>query len=165
MYRLNPTCGAAIPSRRPAFPTTHSKNDMLSKPSSLPLALGMILGGTFALPASSAFAADAISFTPGNPWSQTIGTISRASHFDEYTVTADAGKTLQINLISRSPNLFFRVVPDGSRKPLVDTMNNGATTWTTKPETTATYTVRVYEDPAALASGDVTKYALQVGIY
>ncbi|HET9835293.1 MAG TPA: hypothetical protein VFP88_02960 [Rhodanobacteraceae bacterium] len=138
---------------------------MFLKHSSLHFVLGMILGGAVALPAASAFAADAISFAPGNPWSQTIGSISRSSNFQEYTVTADAGQTLQINLISRSPNLFFRVVPADSRKPLVDTMNSGATTWTTKPEATATYTVRVYEDPAAAASGDVTKYALQVGVF
>ena len=81
------------------------------------------------------------------------------------TVTADAGKTMQINLISRNPNLYFRVLPADSRKPLVDTMTSGATTWTTKPETNETYTVRVYQDPSTVASGDVTKYALQVGIY
>ena len=125
----------------------------------------MILCGTIALTAQSAFAADAISFSPGNPWSQTIGSITRSSSFQEYTVTADAGKTLQINLVSRDPNLFFRVVPANSRKPLIDTMNNGATTWTTKPETAGTYTVRVYEDPAAVALGEATRYALQVGIY
>jgi hypothetical protein len=116
----------------------------------------------FAAPAVSA---DAISFSPGSPWSQTIGSVSKSDDFHEYTVNADAGKTLQINLISRNPNLFFRVVPADSHKPLVDTFNNGATTWTTKPETNATYTVRVYQDPATVTGDDVTKYALQVGIY
>lgn len=115
--------------------------------------------------AAPAFCADPISFTPGNPWSQTIGSVSKTDSYHEYTVNADAGKTLQINLISRSPNLFFRVSPPDSRKPLVDTMNNGATTWTTKPETNATYIVRVYQDPSTVPSGDVTKYALQVGVY
>lgn len=123
------------------------------------LALGVV---AFASPALSA---NAISFSPGNPWSQTIGSLSKTSHFDDYTVTTDAGKTLQINLISRNPNLFFRVLPPDSQKPLVDTSKNGATTWTTKPDATATYTVRVYQDPATVASGDITKYALQVGIY
>lgn len=116
----------------------------------------------FALPA---LGADAISFSPGSPWAQTIGTVSKTDNFHEYSVSADAGKTLQINLISRNPNLFFRVLPADSGKPLVDTASNGATTWTTKPDATATYTVRVYEDPATVASGDITKYALQVGVY
>ena len=115
--------------------------------------------------ASPALCAETISFSPGNPWSQTIGSISRSSSFQEYTVTADAGKTLQINLISRNPNLYFRVVPADSRDPLVDTMKSGATSWTTKPETNETYTVRVYQDPSTIATGDTTKYALQVGVY
>ncbi|MGN6314317.1 MAG: hypothetical protein ACTHMO_11250 [Rhodanobacteraceae bacterium] len=114
---------------------------------------------------SPAFCAEAISFSPGSPWSQTIGTVSKTDNFHEYTVTADAGKTMQINLISRNPNLYFRVLPADSRKPLVDTMKSGATTWTTKPEANETYTVRVYQDPSTVASGDVTKYALQIGIY
>jgi len=112
-----------------------------------------------------ALCAEAISFSPGNPWSQTIGSVTRGSNYQEYSVTTDAGKTLQINLISRNPNLYFRVLSADSHKPLVDTMNDGATTWTTKPGTGETFTVRVYQDPATIASGDVTKYALQVGIY
>jgi hypothetical protein len=127
--------------------------------------LAAVLAGSAFSAAPLAQAADAISFSPGSPWSQTIGTVSRTESYHEYTINADAGKTLQINLISRNPNLFFRVLPPDSRKPLVDTMNNGATTWTTKPEANETLTVRVYQDPSTVPSGDVTKYALQVGIY
>jgi len=112
-----------------------------------------------------ALCAEAISFSPGSPWSQTIGSVTKGSNYQEYSVTTGAGKTLQINLISRNPNLYFRVLPTDSRKPLVDTMTTGATTWTTKPGTDETFTVRVYQDPATIATGDVTKYALQVGIY
>lgn len=137
---------------------------MLLKRSSLQFVLGLILSGAVVLPASS-LAAEPISFSPGNPWSQTIGSITKASHYDEYTVTAGAGKTLKINLISRNPNLFFRVLSADSRDPLVDTATNGATTWSTQPQASETYTVRVYQDPSTVASGDVTKYALQVGVY
>jgi hypothetical protein len=115
--------------------------------------------------ATPAMCVEPISFTPGNPWTQTIGSVTKTSSYQEYSFTADAGKTLQINLISRNPNLYFKVLSADSRKPLVDTMSSGETTWTTKPGTDATYTVRVYQDPATAASGDVTKYALQVGIY
>lgn len=115
--------------------------------------------------ATPGLCAEPISFTPGNPWTQTIGSVTKTSSYQEYSFTADAGKTLQINLISRNPNLYFKVLSAGSHKPLVDTMNNGATTWTTKPAAEENYTVRVYQDPATAASGDVTKYALQVGIY
>lgn len=138
---------------------------MFLKRSALQFVLGMVLGGTLALPASPAFAVEPISFAPGNPWSQTIGSITRTSHYDEYTVTADAGKTLKINLISRNPNLFFRVLSADSRDPLVDTANSGATTWSTQPQTNETYTVRVYQDPSTVGSDEVTKYALQVGVY
>lgn len=125
-------------------------------------ALGAALAMAMAMPALSA---EPINFTPGNPWTQTIGSVTKTSNYQEYSFTADAGKTLQINLISRNPNLYFKVLSADSRKPLVDTMSSGATTWTTKPETDGTFTVRVYQDPSTAATGDVTKYALQVGIY
>jgi len=139
--------------------------DMALQRSTLPLVLGIAFGlGTLGaiFPAS---AADAISFDAGKPWSQAIGNVSKTSDFHEYTVNAGAGKTLQINLISRNPNLFFRVLPADSSKPLVDTASTGETTWSTKPTADASYTVRVYEDPATVAGNDVTKYALQVGVF
>lgn len=124
------------------------------------------LGAALALAAATpALCAEPISFTPGNPWTQTIGSVTKTSNYQEYSFTADAGKTLQINLISRNPNLYFKVLSADSHKPLVDTVHNGATTWTTKPAAEESYTVRVYQDPATAASGDITKYALQVGIY
>lgn len=115
--------------------------------------------------ATPAMCVEPISFIPGNPWTQTIGSVTKTSNFQEYSFTAGGGKTLQINLISRNPNLYFRVVSADSRDPLVDTMKSGATTWTTKPATNETYTVRVYQDPSTIATGDTTKYALQVGVY
>src|SRR5690242_13829885 len=116
---------------------------MLRKISSVFLCTALGFAAMGAVPASTAYAADAINFAPGNPWSQAIGNVSKTSDFHEYTVVASAGKTLQINLISRNPNLFFRVLSAESSKPLVDTASNGATTWTTKPQANATYTVRV----------------------
>ena len=110
-------------------------------------------------------AADPISFVPGNPWTQTIGSVSKDSDYHEYTVNASAGKTLQINLISRNPNLFFRVSSPDSHTPLIDTQKTGDTTWTTKTAADTAYTVRVYEDPDTVHGGDVTRFALQVGSY
>lgn len=126
------------------------------------------LCATLVLAASTMFAqdvhaTDVISFIPGNPWTQNVGSLSKASNFHEYTVAAELGKTLKINLISHNPNLYFRVVADGSRKPLLDTAVSGETTWSVKPDVRTTYNLRVYQDPDTLSSGDATKYALQVG--
>ena len=110
-------------------------------------------------------AADAISFTPGNPWAQTVGSISKTDDYHEYTVHASAGKTLKINLISRDPNLFFRVLPPDSRKPLIDTMTSGETSWSMQPAVDTDYTVRVYADPGAIPRDQVSKFALQVGVF
>lgn len=118
-----------------------------------------------AAPLAAASAADVISFNPGSPWSQAVGSGSKDANFHEYTINANAGKTLKINLISRNPNLFFRVLPGDSHKPLVDTGSTGDTSWSTPVATNAAYIVRVYEDPDTVASGDVSKYALQVGMY
>lgn len=112
-----------------------------------------------------AHAADAISFTPGNPWAQEVGSISKTDDYHEYTVHASGGKTLQINLISRDPNLFFKVLPPDSRKPLVDTMSNGETSWSTQPAADVEYTVRVYAEPDMMPSNVTSKFALQVGVF
>jgi hypothetical protein len=110
-------------------------------------------------------AADAINFTPGNPWAQEIGSISKTDDYHEYIVHASGGKTLQINLISRDPNLFFKVLPPDSRKALVDTMSNGETSWSTQPAADAEYTVRVYAEPDMMPSNVKSKFALQVGVF
>ena len=120
--------------------------------------------GALAAP-RSVRAADAVSFTPGNPWAQEVGSISKTDDYHEYTVHATGGKTLQINLISRDPNLFFKVLPPDSRKPLVDTMSNGETSWSTQPASDAEYTVRVYAEPDMMPSNVTSKFALQVGVF
>lgn len=115
--------------------------------------------------APAAFAADAIAFNPGSPWAQTIGNVSKADNFHEYLVNASAGKTLQINLVTKNPNVYFSVMPVQSHKPLIDTQKTGDTTWSTRIAMDGTYTVRVYEDADATPSGEQTKYALQVGMF
>ncbi|MGH7489963.1 MAG: hypothetical protein ACREMY_30805, partial [bacterium] len=105
-----------------------------------------LAAGALAAP-RPAWAADAVSFTPGNPWAQEVGSISKTDDYHEYTVHASGGKTLKINLISRDPNLFFKVLPPDSHKALIDTMSNGETSWSTQPAADAEYTVRVYAEP------------------
>ncbi len=138
---------------------------MNAKPSSLSSLLAAALAaGALAMPQPS-LAADAISFTPGNPWAQAVGSISKSDDYHEYTVHASGGKTLKINLISRNPNLFFKVLPPDSHTPLVDTMSNGATSWSIQPAADIDYTVRVYVEPDMIPSNEVSKFALQVGVF
>ena len=128
------------------------------------LVAALAAAGAVAMP-QPLLAADAISFTPGNPWAQAVGSISKHDDYHEYTVHASGGKTLKINLISRNPNLFFKVLPPDSSKPLVDTMSNGETSWSIQPAADADYTVRVYVQPDMIPSNEVSKFALQVGVF
>jgi|SRR5579885_1012918 len=127
------------------------------------LATALAAGTLAQAPATQA--ADAISFTPGNPWAQTVGSISKSDDHHEYTVHASAGKTLKINLISRNPNLFFKVLPSDSGKPLVDTMSSGETSWSIQPAADVDYTVQVYAEPDMIRGNEVSKFALQVGVF
>lgn len=107
----------------------------------------------------------AVTFQAGNPWTQEIGSVTHDDASHDYTVSAEAGKTFQINLVSRNPNVFFTVKHQGERKTLVDTYKTGATTWSMQNTAAATYTIHVYVQPEAMQRGDVAKYALQIGQY
>lgn len=116
-------------------------------------------------PAAVADTATNVTFQANNPWAQEIGTVD---HFDasrDYSVAVAAGKTLQIKLFTRNPNVFFRITNQTLGKKLVDTMQTGATTWSTDVAAASTFLIRVYVDPAAMANGDSAKFALQVGAY
>jgi hypothetical protein len=83
----------------------------------------------------------AVTFEANNPWTQQIGSITRDASSLDYAVAVVAGKTLQINLITRNPNLYFKVKSDAHRKWLTDTIKTGATTWSTEVAEAATYTI------------------------
>ena len=117
-----------------------------------------------ALPAF-ADSAVTVTFQPNNPWTQEIGKVTRMDHAQDYTVAIAAGKTFQINLVTRDPNVFFTVNNDTQDKKLVDTYQTGATTWSTSNTDAATYTIHVYVQPEAMQRGEVADYALQVGQY
>ncbi len=117
-----------------------------------------------ALPAF-ADSATAVTFQPNNPWTQEIGKVTRMDNAQDYTVAISAGKTFQINLVTRDPNVFFKVRNDTTRDDLVDTYQTGATTWSTATTDAATYTVQVYVQPEAMQRGEVADYALQIGQY
>ena len=106
-----------------------------------------------------------VTFQPNNPWTQEVGKVSRMDDAQDYTVAVAADKTLQINLVTRDPNVFFKVRNDTSRKDLIDTLTTGATTWSTTNTDAATYTIHVYVQPDAMQRGEVADYALQIGQY
>ncbi|HKZ09783.1 MAG TPA: hypothetical protein VJL61_03640 [Rhodanobacteraceae bacterium] len=117
-----------------------------------------------ALPAF-ADSAVTVTFQPNNPWTQEIGKVTRMDDAQDYTVAIEAGKTFQINLVTRDPNVFFTVNNDTQDKKLVDTYQTGATTWSTSNTDAATYTIHVYVQPEAMQRGEVADYALQIGQY
>jgi len=129
----------------------------------LTVAAAMALTGA-ALPAF-ADSAVTVAFQPNNPWTQEIGKVTRMDNAQDYTVAIAAGKTFQINLVTRDPNVFFKVRNDTTRDNLVDTLNTGATTWSVTTTDPATYTVSVYVQPEAMQRGEVADYALQIGQY
>lgn len=106
-----------------------------------------------------------VSFQANNPWTQEIGSVDRYNDSHDYSVQVEAGKTLQINLVTRDPNVFFKVRDQTAGQQLVDTFKTGATTWSTPVTTATTYVIHVYVDPDAMTRGEVAKYALQIGRY
>lgn len=129
--------------------------------------IGMAAGIAVACTALPAFAEDAVmvSFQTNNPWTQEIGSVDSRHDSHDYSVDVAAGKTLQINLVTRDPNVFFKVTNETEDKQLVDTFKTGATTWSTQNPAAAKYTVHVYVDPNAMQRGEQAQYALQIGQY
>ncbi|HEX7326881.1 MAG TPA: hypothetical protein VF292_16250 [Rhodanobacteraceae bacterium] len=117
--------------------------------------------------APSAFAATTLTvqFQPNKHWAQEVDTISRYDSSRDYSVAIGAGQTLQINLVTRDPNVFFKVKNETADKRLVDTYKTGATTWSTRNATAATYLIHVYVQPEAMQRDEKAKYALQIGQY
>lgn len=121
-------------------------------------------GAALALSASAAQSV-AVTFEPNSAWAQEVGKVSSIDSSHDYTVAIPAGKTFQVNLLTRDPNVFFTIRNDTDRKKLVDTMKTGATTWSTETTAPANYTVHVYVEPAAMPHGKVADFALQIGRY
>lgn len=107
-----------------------------------------------------------VTFQPNNPWVQEVNTLSRFDDQHDYSVVVEGGKTLQINLVTRDPNVFFKVRNETQRKQLVDTYQTGATTWSAPPAAAGdTYLIHVYVQPDAMQRDEKAKYALQIGQY
>lgn len=106
----------------------------------------------------------AITFQDHQPWAQEVGNVTRTDSSHDYSVAVAAGQTLQINLVTRNPNVFFKVA-NGNGKQLIDSYTTGATTWSLPNTTAGTYSIHVYIQPEAIERGDTAKYALQVGQY
>lgn len=107
----------------------------------------------------------AVTFTANSVWEQEVGNLTRSDDSLDYTVAVAAGKTLQINLLSRNPNVFFKVKDQSQDKVVLDTGKTGESTWSTPNATATTYAIRVYIDSAAIKSGESAKFALQIGQY
>jgi hypothetical protein len=130
----------------------------------LRVAAGLGLASCMALPALAASPV-AVTFQANNPWTQEVGSVDRRDASHDYSVDVAAGKTLQVNLVTRDPNVFFKVRDETHGKQLVDTYQTGATTWSSPNPTATSYTIHVYVDPYAMERGEEAKYALQIGHY
>jgi hypothetical protein len=130
-------------------------------------ALGVSFGLAAACMSLPALADDAIAvtFAANSVWAQEIGNLTHSDSSVDYTVPVAAGKTLQLNLLTRNPNVRFRVEDQTHDKRLLDTAKTGESSWTLPNAPAATYAIRVYVDPAAMPSGNTSKYALQIGQY
>jgi len=130
-------------------------------------ALGVSFGLAVACLSLPAFASTpvAVTFEANSVWAQEIGNLSHSDNSLNYTVAIAAGKTLQLNLVTRNPNVFFKVEDKNQDKLLLDTSTTGETTWSLPNAAASTYAIRVFIDPAAIQLGDTAKYALQIGQY
>jgi hypothetical protein len=130
-------------------------------------ALGVSLGLAAACVSLSVFADTpvAVTFSANSVWAQEVGNVDRSNSSVDYTVAIVAGKTLQLNLLSRNPNVQFKVTDQSHDKVVLDSRKTGESTWSTPNATATTYAIRVYIDPGAIVSGETAKYALQIGQY
>ena len=130
-------------------------------------ALGVSLGLAAACVALPVFAATpvTVTFAANSVWAQEVGNVDRSRHSLDYTVAVAAGKTLRLNLLSPNPNVQLKVTDQSQDKVVLDTGKTGESTWSTPNPTATSYAIRVYVDPAAMASGESAKFALQIGQY
>lgn len=130
-------------------------------------AMGVSLGMAAACVSLPAFAAMPVTVTfPANSvWAQQIGNLDQSDSTQDYTVAITAGKTLQLNLLSSSANVYFKVNDQTHDKQLLDSHKTGVSTWSSPNATDTTYAIQVYMDPGAVKRGETAKYALQVGQY
>jgi hypothetical protein len=130
-------------------------------------ALGVSLGLVAACMSLPAFAATpvTVTFAANSVWAQEIGNLNHSDSSLDYSVAIAAGKTLQLNLLSRNPNVHFKVKDQSHDKLLLDTRTTGESTWSAPNATATTYAIQVYIEPAAIQSGETAKYALQIGQY
>ncbi|MEO9079650.1 MAG: hypothetical protein ABI268_10100 [Rhodanobacter sp.] len=104
-------------------------------------------------------------FPANSVWAQEIGNVGHSDSSVDYTVAVAAGKTLQLNLLTRNPNVHFSVKDQSQGKVVLDTLKTGETTWTTPNVTATTYAIRVSIDRDAIEAGETAKFALQIGQY
>lgn len=129
-------------------------------------ALAFCAGAACVAPGIAAAQPVTVTFPANAHWAQEVDTITSSNLQQSYSVAIETGKILQVNLVTRNPNLFFKVKDTTSGKDLVDTYKTGATTWST-PAATAptTYVIDVYAQTGVMQYGDTAKYALQIGQY
>jgi hypothetical protein len=154
-------------SKHPHATPNHARIPHMSRFHVLRSALGVSLGLAAACLSLPAFAGTPVTVTfPANSvWAQEIGDLNHSDNSLDYTVAIAAGKTLQLNLLSRNPNVNFKVKEQSHDKLLLDSLKTGESTWSIPNATATTYAIRVYIDPAAIKSGETAKYALQIGQY
>jgi hypothetical protein len=107
----------------------------------------------------------AVTFAANSVWAQEIGNLDYSDNSVDYTVEVPAGKTLQLNLLGRNPNVHFKVTDQGRGKVVLDTVKTGETTWSTPNAAATTYAIRVSIDPDTMGPHGTAKFALQVGRY
>ncbi|HEX5354534.1 MAG TPA: hypothetical protein VFW60_10680 [Rhodanobacteraceae bacterium] len=129
------------------------------------IAVAMGISAGLALPVLAKSPPITVAFQANNPWTQQVGSVKQYDRTRDYKVAIEAGKTLQINLVTRNPNVFFKVKNDTQNKEVTDSFQTGAITWSTPNATAASYTIEVYVQPEVLQNGEVAKYALQIGQY
>jgi hypothetical protein len=130
-------------------------------------AMGMSLGMAAACLSLPAFADTpvAVTFAANSVWAQEIGNLNHSDNANDYTLAVAAGKTLQLNLLSRNPNVHFKVKDQSHDELLLDTRKTGESTWSSPNATATSYAIQVYIESAAIGSDETAKYALQVGQY
>lgn len=106
----------------------------------------------------------AVTFQANKPWAEEDGSLAAGATAHDFTVSIAAGMTVSVNLVSKNPQVHFKV-EDPTHQKLVDTGTTATNTWfdPVAKATATAYMIEVYVDPAAIPSGQQAPFALQVG--
>lgn len=115
-----------------------------------------------AIPAAAQGSAQPIVFTRGKTQTTVVGTIKGDADRD-YLVSAKAGQTLSVSLVTSNSSAYFNILPPGSDEAIFIGSISGADFSGPLPKT-GDYRIRVYLMRSAARRKEGASFTLKIGL-